>query len=372
MTTENRPPSNYKWKMFWAGITITVLLGIFFTGINAFFVAVAPGPMNSLLEKGEYIITALFQIEEGETVSYNTKNVFIIVFILVFFILGLYHYLKQWALWLCSREKEKNTIVSWLPNVFHSSEAEEKFALINEDKKIEELQEKVNDMEQEQKQLQNYIELLKQSVKETFLDRRLVFNLDNLIGKSFNQLHSKMRNSENDINRLKMFLNSVCSEICSTTVNTNNDKHAYIFLKNDEEDMMVLVGESRGGSNIDGTPKFKKGEGFVGKLWSENKDDLITDIKENASGIIETNGERRYNSIIGKRILYKNEIIGIIVVTSQLKDEVSEEDFSNLERYVHLILMSLLIETSNIIQKGGDEDDFLLKALKKQSDKIDY
>ena len=120
-------------------------------------------------------------------------------------------------------------------------------------------------MEQEQEQLQNYIELLKQSVKETFLDRRLVFNLDNLIGKSFNQLHSKMRNSENDINRLKMFLNSVCSEICSTTVNTNNDKHAYIFLKNDEEDMMVLVGESRGGSNIDGTPKFKKGEGFVGR-----------------------------------------------------------------------------------------------------------
>jgi len=129
---------------------------------------------------------------------------------------------------------------------------------------------------------------------------------------------------------------------------------------------MILVGECRSGANLEGPPAFAIGEGFVGHVWAEGTEVVYTDIAEEASHIIEKAGERRYNSIIGVPIKVTNEIVGIVVISSQQKNEISKMDADNVKRYQNLILLALLIELSRKL-KGGDKYDVLVKALKQDS-----
>jgi hypothetical protein len=120
-------------------------------------------------------------------------------------------------------------------------------------------------------------------------------------------------------------------------------------------------------SNMDGKPTFKIGEGFVGLVWHEGVEKLYTDISKDAHDIIVKKGERRYNSIIGVPIKNGNEVIGVVVVSSQQANEVSEADYDNISRYLNIIQLSLLIEFSNNIKIGGDGYETLVRLLQQKT-----
>ena len=78
-------------------------------------------------------------------------------------------------------------------------------------------------------------------------------------------------------------------------------------------------------------------------------------------------GEKRYNSIAGLPIMFKEDLLGVVVVASQQANEISNEDFDNLKRYLHIIQLALLIAVSqNNKVRGGDEYASLYRIVQEE------
>ncbi|WP_336788372.1 GAF domain-containing protein [Paenibacillus sp. MMO-177] len=362
----------YSLKLFTAGLLVSVILIFTMAGANATLDTVFPGLFTWCFKRvygiWNYFFIAKTTVTPTSTVpiTYNNKTFFLAVLVTVFTIIGIKHSIGKWALWICSREKEKGPLYSWLPNFLHSSYAEVKYKLVNKDEAISDLQKKLQDSEKINKDFVGYIRELKEAISITMRDRRLVHNLDNLIGKAFIMAAQAFTTGKDDADRLIRFMSQVCAEICSTTINNENNKHAYIFIRNYKADNMTLVGECRSGSNLSGILQFSKGEGFVGRVWEEGTTKLFTDIHKQAADIIVKKGERRYNSIVGVPIINGSEVIGIVVVSSQMENEVSEADVDNISRYLNIIQLGLLLEFSNLIQPGGDEYEVLGRVIQQK------
>jgi putative methionine-R-sulfoxide reductase with GAF domain len=360
----HHPKKGLKRRMIMAWFLAFALLAFIFYGFNAAIDATLAGVIVWVYGLLNTIMKFLFFTAGG----YNNKTLFIGIIFIVFALLGMYHYLGKWALWLCSRDKERGPLYSWMPNFLYHDYALERYRLANKNEEIKKMQEKITEVEKYSEAQSILVVELQKSVRDSERDRRLVLNLDHLVGKCFNLAAKSFTIKDRSPYRLSLFLNSVCAEICSTTMDNRNNKHAYIFLRDYSEDKMVLIGECRSGSSIDSRLMFSKGEGFVGKVWDQNDRLLIKDIQLEASDIIVKKGERRYNSIVGVPIYHLNEMIGIVVVASQSKDELNEGDFDNIERYLNIIQLSLLIELSyEIPLKGGDENAILIELLSKKT-----
>jgi putative methionine-R-sulfoxide reductase with GAF domain len=369
--------SGHLFKMWTAGFLVLLILIFTLAGANSTLDSVFPGLFAWCFSRMHSILTYFFVTHSVVTTTnqtvptpiiiYNTKDFFLVALILIFAVLGAKNAIGKWALWICSREKEKGPLYSWLPNFLYSEYAIERYKLANKDEEITKLQKDMKAKEQDIISLSAYLSQLKEAINITLRDRRLVHNLDNLIGKCYVMSAQVFSSGKNDDDRLKRFLSQICAEICSTTIDSQNNKHANIFLRDFSDEKMVLVGECRSGSNLDGTLKFSKGEGFVGRVWDKGEEQLYTDISTQAHDIIVKKGERRYNSIAGVPIKHRDEVIGIVVVSSQQANEVSEADYDNISRYLNIIQLALLIECSNIIPKGGDEYESLVKLLQQKN-----
>ncbi|MDQ0896397.1 MULTISPECIES: GAF domain-containing protein [unclassified Paenibacillus] len=353
------PKKGYKRRMVIAGIMALVLTCVTLYGIDAAVDGAVPQIIVLIYNGINTVCTFLF-VSNG---TFNNKTLFIVLMFLVFAWIGMYRVLGGWALWLCSRDKERGQLYSWFPNLLHHEYAVEQYKQVGKDEEIKKLQQRITELEALNAAHTIVFDELNVTVKDTLRERRLVMNLDHLIGKCYNLAAKSFTLRDKEPYRLNLFLSSICAEICSTTIDSTNNKHAYIFLRNIPEESMVLVGECRSGSSIDGSLKFSKGEGFVGQVWEENRRILYTDISSQAAHIIVKQGERRYNSIVGLPIMHHGEMIGVVVVASQSKDEVSEADFDNIERYLNIIQLSLLIELSYQVRLGGDEHAILLELL---------
>lgn len=361
------PREGYLGRMLLSVIISSILLFLLLLGFNTSLDAVMPSAIVWCYKLLNDIVSFLFVTsnQSGANV-YNEKTLFIAFLFLLFAGLGIKHYIGKWALWLCSRDPEKGLFYSWIPNFLYHEYATERYKLANKEEEIAALQKKNLELEAEN---QSHIFLLaemKRSVRDSQRDRRLVLNLDHLVGKCYIMAAKTFTQRDYEPYRLKVFLNSICAEICSTTMDSNNNKHAYIFLHNAQDDTMTLVGECRSGSSIDSNLKFSKGEGFVGRVWEAGKKMLYTDIANQASDIIVKTSERRYNSIAGVPIVHQDQLIGVVVVASQQAGEISEADYDNIERYLNLVQLALLIELSYLIPKGGDEHGILQELLSKK------
>lgn len=353
------PKKGYKRRMASAGFMALVLTCLTLYGIDAALDGTVPQVIVWIYNQINSVCTFLF-VTNG---TFNNKTLFIVLMFLVFAGIGMYRVLVGWALWLCSRDKERGQLFSWFPNLLHHEYAVDQIKQVGKDEVIKKMQQRITELEALNAAHEIVFNELTVTVKDTSRERRLVMNLDHLIGKCYNLAAKSFTKRDKEPYRLNLFLSSICAEICSTTIDSTNNKHSYIFLRNFPEESMVLVGECRSGSSTDGSLKFSKGEGFVGQVWEENRRILYTDISSQAADIIVKQGERRYNSIVGLPIIHHQELIGVIVVASQSKDEVSEADFDNIERYLNIIQLSLLIELSYQIRLGGDEHAILLELL---------
>lgn len=374
-----KPQTDKSWHFFkvvTAGFLVLLILIFTLAGANSTLDSVFPGlfewcftKFHSILDYffvAHPVVSASTQPAPPPAITYNTKDFFLVALILIFAALGAKNALGKWALWICSREKEKGPLYSWLPNFLYSEYAVERYKLANKDEEISKLQKEMQAIDLENQKLKLYTAQLKEAVNITMRDRRLVHNLDNLIGKCYVMAAHVFSTKKRDDDRLRRYLSQICSEICSTTINSQNNKHAYIFLRDFADEKMVLVGECRSGSNLDGTLKFKRGEGFVGRVWDKGEELLYTDISNQAHDIIVKKGERRYNSIAGVPLKHRDEVIGVVVVSSQQANEVSEADYDNISRYLNIIQLALLIEFSHFIPKGGDEYESLVRLLQQK------
>jgi len=365
----SKPPADksyYLLKITTAGILVFSILIFTLAGFNSTFDNLLPGAIDWFFTKLNEILHYFF-VPKGTTptpaVTYNSKTFFVPVLIVIFSAIGVKNSIGKWALWICSREKEKGPLYSWLPNFLYSEYAVEKYKIANKNEELEKIQSDMQKAQQDNLLLRSYVTQLKEAVNITLRDRRLVHNLDNLIGKCYAMTDQILKKKDRDQDRLIRFLSQVCSEICSTTIDIQNNKHAYIFIRNFKDDKMELVGECRSGSNLSGVLKFEKDEGFVGKVWATGEEQLITNISTQANDVIVKKGERRYNSIAGVPLKHGDEIIGVVVVSSQQENEVSEEDYDNISKYLNIIQLALLIELSNLSPKGGDEYVSLVSLL---------
>ncbi|CAG7651448.1 GAF domain-containing protein [Paenibacillus allorhizosphaerae] len=357
------PKRGFRIRMVGAAMMALVLTCLTLFGINAAIDSVFPGLIIWIYKMINDICTLLF-VSNG---AFNNKAIFIIFLFSFFTVIGAYNVLRGWALWLCSRDKERGQLYSWVPNLLHHEYAVELIKKVATEDVIKKLKEKITELEQVNAARSVVTDQLNSSMKDTLRERRLVLNLDHLIGKCYNLAVKTFTQKVNEPYWLNLFLNSVCAEICSTTVDSQNNKHSYFFLRDIPNEKMVLIGECRSGSSVDGSLKFSKGEGFVGQVWEENRRIVYTDIPQQAAHIIVKQGERRYNSIIGVPIYQQNEMIGVVVVASQSSHEVSEADFDNIERYVNLIHLSLLVALSYQNRLGGDEHGILFELLSQKA-----
>ncbi|WP_240420332.1 GAF domain-containing protein [Paenibacillus periandrae] len=350
-------------RMIFAFITAFGLLALTLFAFNAMI-----DTAFSILIVKTYLIlneiVSFFFVLNG---NFNTKTIFIAFIFLIFAGLGMYHYLGKWALWLCSRDRERGQLYSWMPNFLYHGYAVERYKLSNKEEEIKKLQKDMAAIEAEKMVTGLLLDEMRRSVNNSLRDRRLVLNLDNLIGKCYSMAAKSFTLKDHEPYRLNLFLNSVCAEICSTTMDSNNNKHAYIFLRDFTDEKMELVGECRSGSNISSNLSFEEGIGFVGRVWKNKEKMIYTDIDKQAHEIIVKQGERRYNSIAGVPIIHNDDVIGIVVVASQLKDEISEVDYDNIQRYLNIIQLSILIELSYRIKKGGDEHAILYELISQKT-----
>lgn len=355
----------YTVGMIIASVIIIAMISVTTLGIFSMIEKI-PGSISKMYSVLDTIVTRLFVTDISGVKQYNPGTFFVAFLFILFAGIGAVRSIYKWALWICSREKEKGPFWSWVPNFVYSKFAVEKFRLLNKDEAISELQ-KVNEgLQKEKDELRLYVAELANAVDVTLRDRRLAFNLDVLSGKAYSLAAASFTNADRDHSLLKLFLSDICGEICSTTFDGKNNKQASIFVRDYEKDTLVMLGSCRSGNNPYGVTEFKNGEGFVGQVWKMGHDIVYTDIQEQAADILVKEGERRYNSIVGVPLLSKREVIGVVVVASQQREEVSLADCDNIKRYINLIRLGLLIHLSPLIKKGGDQYEVLDQALQFQ------
>jgi putative methionine-R-sulfoxide reductase with GAF domain len=337
-------------KMITAVIIICIAMLIPLFAITSLLDAVFPSLIPDVAHQIKLFIQHIIINKNN---MFNTKTFCLFLFLLISCGSGAFFIFKKWALWVTGREAEKFPLFTFAPNFLYSEHAALLYVNGNKDSIILKLENELIEIAKKNDARSLYVAELENLVTVSDREIRTVMNLDRLIAKCNRELFD---DSVPTLVKLRYLLCSVASEIASTTDDFRQNKQSYIFLNENSTQRMVLLGDYRGGTHLEKNLTFSEGEGLVGYIMKTNEDICIPDLDKDNLGLIESNGERRYNSAIGVRIMYLDQLIGIVVVASQRKNEVSEADFNYIRRYINTILLILLASYS---EKGGGSNEFI-------------
>ncbi|APC49592.1 hypothetical protein BME96_15950 [Virgibacillus halodenitrificans] len=121
------------------------------------------------------------------------------------------------------------------------------------------------------------------------------------------------------------FCNNVLDECVTILLEDRADKSSTIYFinKNNELEMFAY---SRIEFSSSRNRKFKKGEGFAGHIWKTGKTELVSDVTISQHFREEYAPKHEYGSILGVPIKIGREIVGVLCVQSEGKNEFQEDD----------------------------------------------
>lgn len=134
------------------------------------------------------------------------------------------------------------------------------------------------------------------------------------------------------------FYNNVLDECVTVLQKDRADKSSSIYFVKDNKLKMFAYNRINFSSSRNRT--FKKGEGFAGSVWAENKTLLEDDVYNSQYFNTEFLPKHSYGSIIGTPIRINNEVIGVLCIQSEGYFGFEDSDYITLSYYADICALA--------------------------------
>ncbi|MFL0364606.1 GAF domain-containing protein [Pseudobacillus sp. 179-B 2D1 NHS] len=257
--------------------------------------------------------------------------------------------------WRSAPQNEIGTAVTNFPNPFYDPSYKEGPIMLQRQYKDLHTEYKTNKalLKQSQKINLELQEILEQFYSKVRVLLRHNENSNRLL-KSLNYLYSQ--SEENGY--IKRLLRATLNECITILEKDQSDKSISLF-KVQGEDLKIIESVRINAESVD-KRVFKKGEGFAGYVWENEKSEIVNVIEEDDErfddqGVAAT----PIGSIMGIPLTVDEQIIGVLCLQSETIEGFSEADLRTVEFYARLC--TFLILHDKIINKesvwGGNQDD---------------
>ena len=138
------------------------------------------------------------------------------------------------------------------------------------------------------------------------------------------------------------FCNNVLDECVTTLTKDRADKSSSIYYKNN--DIMEMYAYNRIDFTSARERKFKKGEGFTGFIWEENRPDIVQDVSIDERFKDEFAPSHDYGSILGYPIHIGKEMVGVLCIQSESINGFGQDDLVMVSFYADICGLAKLCD----------------------------